>query len=608
MVDGATMRDAGEACAPERRDAALELERLRYVDLATARRQRAPHRMAMYAVAFVIGVVWVSVFWSLVCIALVATAEFLEQRAARAILSWKDRPIPTRLKRGMIAANMLTACAAGGAIAAAWLLTEPANPVFALCFLFAAAFDSALSNQQIYRLAMARQVFYIGLGAALSTIDGWLYIGFDSSFLSTHMAPVLAFGGFALAVTHASARSYLERLAFSKELERARDEAVRADESRKAFFAAISHEMRTPLHGILGMAQHLLSADIPEAQKAKIKVISDTGETLNVLLTDLLDIANVESDNLEITPANTSFHTALRHVVDLFRPVAEEKGLTLALEIDPETPDWLICDGARVRQCLGNLVSNAVKFTAQGRVEVRARRAAPHGDEGAMFIEVEVADTGPGIDAAARDRIFEPFAFAGRAELRRFQGAGLGLSIARRLAEKMDGAVTCQSVAGLGARFTFSFAARSGVPEAPRAGAAAAPAAGLATVGASVLIVDDVPTNRAIARLFLEPLAVEALEAADGEELEAVLRARDVDLVLLDLWMPGRSGEELMREIRAGAFGRADMPILALTADQTADRNRLVAAGFDEILLKPLDREQLQTTVRAALTRTRAPA
>jgi signal transduction histidine kinase/ActR/RegA family two-component response regulator len=386
-----------------------------------------------------------------------------------------------------------------------------------------------------------------------------------------------------------------------KELEKARKAAEAASASKSAFLANMSHEIRTPLNGIMGMAQVLEGTHLDALQREYLSTILESGRTLMALLNDVLDLSKIEAGKFAISPSDASLHHMLRRQLKLWQPRAEEKGLELSLAFDADLPAYLSFDTVRAQQCISNLVSNAIKFTSEGRVEIFASARELEG--GARLVTIRVRDTGPGMDAETLSRLFQPFAQADETISRRHGGTGLGLSITRRLAELMGGAASAVSEPGRGSTFTISFRGEPARSQ-PEAGAGARPARTgdvreqLRQSHLRILLVDDHPINRQVAALFLRPYNMKIVEAVNGAEALNALRSEPFDLVLLDMHMPVMDGPTAIGHIRSSGEPWASIPVIALTADaMSGDRERYLAMGMTGYLSKPLAERELLSEI-----------
>ena len=396
-----------------------------------------------------------------------------------------------------------------------------------------------------------------------------------------------------------------------KRLERAlRDSEARAKEAnhaKSAFLAAMSHEIRTPMIGVTGMVEVLAHTALDADQRRALNVIQSSAQSLLQIIGDILDFSKIEAGRLELQPVATSLSRVLHSTVANFSGSASSKGLTLTCTVDERVPPAHYADALRLRQILGNFLSNAVKFTDAGMVQavLEWRGGDPRGNpgQGHDLLCFRVTDTGIGVSSQAQARLFQPFSQAEGDTTRRFGGTGLGLAICRRLAELMGGEVGMESVPGLGTTMRLMVT----LPRAPASevvAEAAAPTAAAGFVARSlptveeaererslVLLVDDHPTNRmVIARqLALAGYASEAAE--DGEAGLQKWRSGRYALLLSDVHMPRLDGYELARTIRAeeARDGRARTPIVALTASALkGEAERCLAAGMDDYMAKPV--------------------
>jgi signal transduction histidine kinase/ActR/RegA family two-component response regulator len=360
----------------------------------------------------------------------------------------------------------------------------------------------------------------------------------------------------------------------------ARDAAEAASAAKSRFVAHLSHELRTPMQAVLGMAE-ALAADprLSPDQKQQAETLERAGRHLVAVAGEVLDLASAEAGKLRLDRRPVPLDALLADCLALARPAAEAKRLALHGPAGP-VPAGVLADPTRLRQVVLNLLSNAVKFTPPpGRVELRVRA------EGAL-VRIEVADTGPGIPPAQRGRLFGEYArLGGRAGP---AGAGLGLSISRALVQAMGGTIGhAPGPEGSGSVFWIELpAAEPPLPARPAPVAAPPPAAR----PRRVLVADDVAANRLFLRLLLQRHGHEAVEAADGAEAVAAAAAGELDLVLMDANMPGMDGLEAARRIRALRGPQGRVPILALTAEATPDFAAACReAGMDGCLAKPLD-------------------
>ncbi|WP_374565981.1 ATP-binding protein [Ideonella sp.] len=379
----------------------------------------------------------------------------------------------------------------------------------------------------------------------------------------------------------------------------ARDAAVAARAAQAAFLATMSHELRTPLNAVLGYAQILeLDASLSERQMLAAQTIHRSGDHLLALINDLLDLAKHDAGKLELCLADTALLECLRVTSDIIRVKADEAGLLFRIDVAPDVPPNVLADEKRLRQVLLNLLSNAVKFTDQGEVVLGVRCVGEPIRHHAT-LRFEVRDTGVGMPQDQLEKIFQPFEQTGDVR-RRTVGTGLGLAISRQLVQLMGGDIVVTSEPGRGTVFAFELEFRISQPGAS-ANAAETEIAGYEGPRKRVLIVDDLAANRFVMHDLLAPLGFEIDEAADGRR--AVERAQAVrpDLIVMDMAMPGMSGQQAMQAIHRIESLRG-VPIIAVSAAIDAAEVRAGTGGDAAVFLpKPLDRDQLLREVARLL-------
>lgn len=387
----------------------------------------------------------------------------------------------------------------------------------------------------------------------------------------------------------------------------AEQKAESANEAKTRFLAFLSHEIRTPLHGILGYSELLLGEEnMPPGAIEKIHSIQSASEIVLTLVDDLLELSRIETGRIDIDETREDVRKTTETALATHKNHAENAGLEFRLEIKPGVPDNLIMDHRRYGQILGNLVGNAVKFTAAGTVAIQINWLPRGGDSPAGRLQTSVRDTGRGIPEAEQQRIFDPFWRGEEPPLHGMSSTGLGLAISKNLCERLGGGITFESTPGSGSNFVLEIPARSAATR----GEFKDPALTQATnrhmadsLPLEILIVDDVKTNRDLLATMLERLGYKARTAESGVKAIELFQHRNADLIFMDVLMPDLDGCETTRRIRAleKAAGKNSAIIVALSADAMSDnRARCMASGMDGFLTKPLRMENLITTLRKA--------
>jgi len=388
-------------------------------------------------------------------------------------------------------------------------------------------------------------------------------------------------------------RQALEGL--NAELVVAKEQADRAHRAGRQFLANMSHELRTPFNGLLGMMDVLEDSPLDPQQHELLQTARRSAQHLMRLLNDLLDLSALDSGQMRIRPEPVDLPGLLRSACQWMQAQAQKQGLEWVLQFDPPAVGLVQADPTRVRQIVLNLLNNALKFTAQGRIVVRLTGVA-HGDHVAWTLQVQ--DSGIGMDATALAQLFQRFQQAENTATRRFGGSGLGLEISRSLARLMGGDITAHSQVGSGSTFTLTLPTPL-VKEHPGEERAVASTARhsdpLPAPRWRVLVAEDHPVNRQLLALLLGKLGHQAEFAEDGAQALDLLRQTDFDVVLMDLHMPVMDGLEALRLIRQLPGRRGQVPVVALSADVLTDtQDRAHEAGVNAYLGKPFLPQRLQ--------------
>ncbi len=386
------------------------------------------------------------------------------------------------------------------------------------------------------------------------------------------------------------------------ELVKARDDANAANVLKSHFLANMSHEIRTPLNGVLAMTEVMAMGELSAAQRERLSVIRESGTLLLSVLNDVLDLSKIEAGRLDLVERDFDLASLALSIRESYATQARAKNLDFGVFVAPEALGSWRGDVDRLRQILGNLVSNALKFTLEGSVSVRFASA----DDGAG-LRVDVVDTGIGIDAETLPRLFDKFVQADSSTTRRFGGSGLGLSICNELATLMGGGVHVQSREGQGSTFTVVVAMPRGEATAP-APVEAAPPPIESERRLRVLAADDNPTNQKVIAAVLAPLGAEVELVADGAACVEAWKRGAFDIVLMDIHMPVMDGVEAARIIRTLEVSedRKRIPIVAVTANALVHQvEGYLAAGMDGHVAKPIEVTKLYDAIETAVAAAR---
>ncbi|GIW75467.1 MAG: hypothetical protein KatS3mg104_0530 [Phycisphaerae bacterium] len=384
----------------------------------------------------------------------------------------------------------------------------------------------------------------------------------------------------------------LERLVAERtaEAEKAKQEAIQANEAKSRFVAHVSHEIRTPLTAMLGYTTLLgEKKDLDDSTRYEyINTVRNAGEHLLGIINDILDLSKVEAGKLDLNITPCDIRSIAGQVVRLFEARASEKGLKLELTVEPDVPQALMFDAIRVRQILSNLVSNAIKYTEQGRVDMVVKYEFNQ-------LILQVRDTGSGISEDRCKDLFKPFVQLDQSMSRRQGGTGLGLVICRRFAERMGGTVTVQSKVGRGSTFTVSIPAPLAEGAIPVEDSNEQGLKSNVLSGKTILVAEDHPRLRQLTTFCIEKAGATVITATNGDQVLLEASKTNVDLILMDMQMPIRDGYSTARILRERGYTG---PIVAFTAHAFAsEKNACLEAGCSHCLTKPFDPARLAPTL-----------
>lgn len=377
----------------------------------------------------------------------------------------------------------------------------------------------------------------------------------------------------------------------NRALIKAKEEAMQRARARASFLASMSHEIRTPLNGVLGMLELALEGELSPNQRHQLEIAQNAGQSLLGLLNDILDISKVEAGKLALEVIPLDLKALAEECAVIHQEQARRKGLDFQVAISDALPRNHLGDPTRIRQVLNNLLSNAIKFTDEGAIKLDIR---PAGDG----VVIEVSDTGIGMSEAQLKRLFTPFSQADTDTTRRFGGTGLGLALCRQLVERMHGQIRVESSEQSGSSFLVSLPLPVADPGRPPAIPERTPAPTEPVQACRILLVEDNRVNQIVATGLLQKLGHDVDHAENGERALGALAARDYDLILMDCQMPVMDGFEATRRIRRDPRWQ-QLPIIAVTANvMEGDEQACLAAGMDDYLTKPYNRQRLDEVIR----------
>ena len=390
---------------------------------------------------------------------------------------------------------------------------------------------------------------------------------------------------------------------YTSDNERAKREAELANRSKGEFLANMSHEIRTPMNGVIGLTEILSSTHLNADQHSYVTKIRNCGETLLTIVSDILDFSKIEAGAIEFELIHFNLRNCIQEVVDLLKYRSDEKGVALELSIDPDVPTDLMGDPTRLTQILLNLIGNGIKFTERGSVNISVglENKLIRASEECVTLKFEIRDTGIGLSAEERGRLFKPFTQADSSTNRKYGGTGLGLAICQKLVEKMEGSISIDSEPGVGS--TFAFSANFGVSKSLCGDGVAILARSISVSPAvreqrsalKILIVDDSQVNREVAQQMVRNLGYSTVSASNGNQALDAVSKDDYAAILMDCQMPEMDGFEATRKIRGLGPDKGRVPIIAMTAHALKeDRSRCISAGMTDYIPKPVRSALLQ--------------
>lgn len=485
---------------------------------------------------------------------------------------------------------------------------EPLKLVYFV--LLGLAFATAAPTRRVAGISVATALaamMIVALDSPGDPIGHYAYIGLAGAFTALGMSALMR--GTVLRELRARLASEALNRSLEQELEanrllRARAEtltleAEAANRAKSEFLATMSHEIRTPLNGVLGTAQAMERGELSDDQRRRLDIIRSSGQSLLQVINAILDISQIEAGRMEIVHAPFSLDDFADGLRRLYGGLAEERGLAFSLTLDPTLQDLRLGDASRLRQVLSNLISNAIKFSDDGRIAVRLSGDADR-------LTGSVADTGVGIPVDRLGEVFDKFVQIDGSTTRRTGGSGLGLAICKELLTLMGGSIRVERLESGGSCFSFELPCPA-VADDDDAPPQSLPAAEPLALECRVLVVDDNATNRVVLETMLEHLGIASASARDGREAVELWTAGGWDAILMDIHMPRMDGLEACREIRrreaAGDLGRT--PIIAVTASVFEHEiRRYYLAGIDGFVAKPIEIGVMVQALEAALTNT----
>jgi len=538
---------------------------------------------------------WIALGWW----GAIASTAVIETRLAHAVRSghrltaWEGMPVPT------VALSMITGTLYTIFMAFFWVSGDPIARAFAItqtCISVLYVLLQYYARPKIFLFTASP--YLAGVAVAVGRMTAETIAGGRPWFVLT---AVIALGLLCNLFVNARRQLAGSREALHKARAQAQERGIAAEaanEAKSAFLATMSHEIRTPLNGVLGMTQAMAADALSPVQKERLEVIRQSGEALLAILNDVLDLSKIEAGRFELESVEFDLAELMKGAHSAFTAIANKKGLSFDLTIEPATRGVYLGDPTRVRQILYNLISNALKFTEHGEVRVKAARQGE-------ALALVVSDTGVGIAEERLAALFEKFTQADASTTRRYGGTGLGLAICRELVHLMGGQIGAESRAGEGSQFTVTLPiAKVGEAAAPAFASPPAPAAEPSLLKIRVLAAEDNSVNQLVLKTLLHQIGVDPTVVENGAEAIRAWEEASWDVILMDMQMPVVDGLTATRRIRAAeqSSGRPRTPIIALTANAMSHQMQAcLAAGMDGHVAKPIEVARLFEALEMAL-------
>jgi signal transduction histidine kinase/ActR/RegA family two-component response regulator len=452
-------------------------------------------------------------------------------------------------------------------------------------------YRSLLGMVDVSGLFQATAVYNLEPETMPETTEVPLYLDGAERYFTHHLAEFDDFTGQKLVLSVLTDVSELKKM--QETLQVARDAAESASRAKGSFLANMSHEIRTPMNGIIGLTDLIATSNLDSKQREYIDLVRSSASALLTIINDILDHSKIEAGKLLIESYTFDLRRLIQELTFSFSHAAQQKSVEFQSVVSPDVPQFVLGDASRLRQVLNNFLSNAVKFTSEGKVELRVAPLESPGKPDSL--RFEISDTGIGISDAQLARLFNPFEQADDSTSRKFGGTGLGLAISKKLMEMMGGIAGCRSEYGVGSVFWCELPLPESTESRSRIEQSAM-APGMKP--AYILLVDDVKVNLIVLSSMLQQWGHRIETATNGRQAIELMRTNKYDLVFMDCQMPEMDGYECTQIIRNPQTGALNpsVPIIAVTAHaMTGDKERCLASGMDDYISKPIDQGALQS-------------